>query len=121
MKKREIVSKVMAEVRPNASHSTRKASTVTMEIERRFSAHAYELYLDQKDKIERDTGLIGFELVAVYEDGHPEPVKTEIEEAVDEVVTILDDIEYTDDHAEETEGEGDFDDLDFDDLEGDDE
>ena len=93
MKKREIVSRVMAEVRPNASHSTRKASTVTMEIERRFSAKAYEFYLDQKDKIEPEIGLIGFELVAVYEDGTPEPVKDEVDEKLEEIIDTLDDVE----------------------------
>ena len=77
MIKKMTVSTILSEVRANASFSTRKASTVTMEIDKRFSLEAYGLYLDRLDNIENKLGLIGFELVAVYEDGQPEPVKIE--------------------------------------------
>lgn len=91
MKIKKPVSTNLFEVRANASFSTRKPSTVTMEIDKRFSLDAYAYYLDQQENIERHVGLIGFELVAVYEDGRPEPDKAPEEIILDEIEETLND------------------------------
>lgn len=83
MKTRKRVSTNLFEMRANASFSTRKPSTVTMEIDKRFSLEAYDYYLDQQENVERETGLVGFELIAVYEDGKedsPIEIKREVPE-----------------------------------------
>ena len=103
MIKKTTVSTILSEVRANASFSTRKASTVTMEIDKRFSLEAYGLYLDRLDNIENKTGLIGFELVAVYEDGQAEPEKSPEELVIEEITDTLD--EATAEETEETETE----------------
>lgn len=99
MEKREIVSRNLFEVKANASFSTKKPSTVTMEIDRRFSVVAYGHYIDQREGIEAGAGLKGFELVAVYEDGQPEPVKSPEELVIEEITDTLDEA-TGEDHCE---------------------
>ncbi len=79
MKKHETVSTIMAEVRANGSIRTNKPSTITMEIGHRLANDAYGLFLDEKEDKKPEIGLIGFKLVAIYEDGEPEPEPVEIE------------------------------------------
>ena len=79
MEKHETVSTIMAEVRANGSISTKKSSTVTMKIGHRLANDAYGLFLDEQEDKKQEIGLIGFELVAIYEDGKPEPEPVEIE------------------------------------------
>ncbi len=74
MIKRELVSKKMYNVKPNGSINTRQPSSVSMEIDHRVATRAADLFMDNKANKPVETGLIGFELVAVYEDGKPEEV-----------------------------------------------
>lgn len=78
MIKKEVVSTRPIEVRSNGTIKTNKPSSVTMAIQHRFAVDASQFYLSAQENIEPETGLIGFELVAIYEDG-----KAEVKEIVD--------------------------------------
>ena len=79
MKKRELISSQIAEVKSNGSIVTKKASTSAMVISDRFAIDAQSLFLDIKEGIEREKGLVNLELYAVYSDGHEDPENAEIE------------------------------------------
>ena len=104
MEKRETVSTIMSEVRANGSISTRKPSTVTMQIGHRLANDAYGLFLDEQEDKKPITGLTGFELVAIYEDGEaePEPIKIEIEEDLEECYSSKEESMEESDKQEET-------------------
>ncbi len=70
----KLVSETMFDVKVNGSYSTHKASYVSMIVEHRAAPGAADLFMEIKETKEHPkTGLIGFKLVAVYEDGEPEP------------------------------------------------
>ena len=105
MEKHETVSTIMAEVRANGSISTKKSSTVTMKIGHRLANDAYGLFLDEQEDKKPETGLIGFRLVAVYEDGKPEPEKSPEEIIIDEIEEKLDDLLEESEPEQEAEPE----------------
>ncbi len=73
MKVEKIVSQQIEAVVPRGGIKTKKPSVVTMAIEHRFASNAYDLFEDRKSGTESETGLVALKLVAVYEDGEPEP------------------------------------------------
>ena len=69
MKVEKVVSEVVFNVISNGTKSTNKPSQVTMVIPHRLAPKASELFLDLKENIQPEKGLIGFKLMAVYADG----------------------------------------------------
>lgn len=62
-------SKAVEGVIPRGAMATKKPSIITMALDHRFAAEAYGYFEDKKEGKLPDTGLIGFKLMALYEDG----------------------------------------------------
>ena len=101
MIKKEVVSTRPIEVRSNGTIKTNKPSSVTMAILHPFAVPASQFFLTAQENIEPETGLIGFELVAIYEDG-----KLEEKEVVDlefeKIGDTLDEVTEENDTEEKT-------------------
>lgn len=70
----KLVSETMFNVKVNGSYSTNKPSFVSMSIDHRLAPSASDLYMEIEEKQKPpENGLVGFKLLAVYEDGKPEP------------------------------------------------
>lgn len=67
-------SKAVEGVLPRGATATKKPSVITMAIDHRFAAEAYGYFEDKKEGKIPETGLIGFKLLALYEDGQTEEV-----------------------------------------------
>ena len=91
MIKKEVVGNVVKEVKSNGTFNTGKPSHITMAVSPRFALDASKYYLDTKEGIDIETGLIGFELVALYEDGKPE-VKEVVDLKFEKIGETLEDV-----------------------------
>lgn len=69
MKVEKVVSEVMFNVISNGTKSGSQPSQITMSINHRLAPPASDLFLDLKDGIQPEVGLVGFKLVSIYEDG----------------------------------------------------
>ena len=77
MKKRVLISSEVTEVKSNGSITTKKPSTVSIAVDHRFAIEAQTYFMDEKSGQEKETGLVGFELIAIYEDGEFEGAENE--------------------------------------------
>lgn len=69
-----LVSQTMFNVKVNGSYSTNKPSFVSMNVEHKLAPDAASLFMElEENQKPPKTGLIGFKLFAVYEDGQSEP------------------------------------------------
>ena len=74
MKKEILVSQTMFNVKVNGSFSTNKPSFVSMQVDHKLAPDAASLFMELEEKQKPpEAGLIGFKLLAVYEDGQSEP------------------------------------------------
>ena len=87
MEKKSIVSKSVENVVCTMGTQSRKPNQVIMAVPDDYILEALNFYRENKKNEEIETGLVRFELVAVYEDGEAEP-----ESPIDEMIEKLDEV-----------------------------